>query len=85
MNTAKEEREAAARGEGCLGKAADDEPVFILRSTDKFAPILVDLWCEFVRAAGKAPDDPKLIEALLLAQKMRRWQARNWSKKKVPD
>lgn len=31
------ERELAANGRGCLGKAAEDEPVFILRGQDASA------------------------------------------------
>ena len=44
MGLAKIERELAAVGKGCLGKAADDEPVFILRAQDMLAADLVDKW-----------------------------------------
>ena len=44
MLTKKEVLEEAARGEGCLGKAADDEVVFVLRAKDKLAPLLVRHW-----------------------------------------
>lgn len=32
-------------GKGCLGKAAAGEPIFILRSSDKFAPEVIRDWC----------------------------------------
>jgi|SRR6185437_1933614 len=36
----------AAEGKGCLGKAADDEPIFILRAQDRFAAPLVRQWAK---------------------------------------
>lgn len=81
MALAKDEREAAARGEGCLGKAADDEPVFVLRASDRFAPGLIDHWANQAHAAG-VPDN-KVAEAVQLADAMRVWQRRNGSK--TPD
>lgn len=29
---------------GCIAKAADDEPVFVLRAQDKTAPYVVKMW-----------------------------------------
>jgi hypothetical protein len=78
MATAREEREKAARGEGCLGKAADDEPVFILRGQDHFASRLVDQWADLAEDGGCAPG--KVAEARDLAWRMRKWRPR-----KVPD
>ena len=74
MGLAKEERERAARGEGCLGKAHDEEPVFILRGQDALAADLVEKWAIWARAAG-CPND-KVQEALDLADTMRRWPTR---------
>lgn len=74
MGLAKIERECAARGEGCLGKAADDEPVFILRAQDSLAADLVERWAIGARAAG-CPND-KVQEAMALAEDMRRWPTR---------
>lgn len=79
MATKKEELEKAARGEGCLGKAADNEPVFILRAQDKLAPYVVRRW------AGRAEmelgvDHPKVVEAYALADRMEKWPTR-----KFPD
>jgi hypothetical protein len=36
---AKLEREAVAQGRGCLGKAADDELVFVLRAQIALRPL----------------------------------------------
>ena len=78
MATAKIERERAARGEGCLGKASDDEPVFILRGQDAHAADLVEKWAIWARASGCSND--KVNEAFDLAEQMRRWPIR-----KFPD
>jgi hypothetical protein len=50
MATKREVLEAAARGEGCLGKAADDEPVFVLRAQDMFAGRTIQYWASMVSA-----------------------------------
>ena len=78
MATAKEEREKAARGEGCLGKAADDEPVFILRAQDRYAAGRVDDWADYAEEGGCPPE--KVAEARDLARRMKAWPIR-----KVPD
>jgi hypothetical protein len=77
MITAKEVREAAARGEGSLGKAADDEPVFVLRAQDCHAADLVEKWAIWASSAvphsgGRAMQD-KVTEANFIADQMRRW------------
>lgn len=71
MALAKIERELAAQGKGCLGKAADDEPVFILRAQDALAADLVELWAIRARAANCPVD--KVREAAELSEEMRRW------------
>ncbi len=78
MATAARELELAQTGQGCLGKAADDEPVFILRAQDKLAADLVDLWADRAQANGCGM--AKVIEAMDLAQKMRAWPTQ-----KFPD
>jgi hypothetical protein len=74
MGLAKIERELAAAGKGCLGKAADDEPVFILRAQDMLAADLVFKWAVEAQALG-CPWD-KVREAKDLAQQMREWPQR---------
>lgn len=74
MGLAKLEREMAAQGKGCLGKAADDEPVFILRAQDMLAADLVDKWAIDAQLLGCNWD--KVREAKELAQAMREWPRR---------
>jgi len=82
--TAKELREATARGEGPLAKAHDDEPVFLLRAQDNLAADLVDTWAIQASVAipsiGGADMGHKVSEARLIAESMR-----NWPFKKTPD
>lgn len=78
MALAKQERERAARGEGPLGKAADDEPVFILRAQDMLAADAVDWWANHARLNDVHCD--KVREATELADQMRAWP-----KQKKPD
>lgn len=82
MATKKIELELANAGKGCLGKAADDEPVFILRAQDELAPPAVEMWAEGL-AVRRGNDDPKVREARALAHMMRAWQQLNH--RKVPD
>jgi hypothetical protein len=78
------ERAAAAKGEGCLGKAHDGEPVFVLRAHDKFMPMLVELWAEMVETVAEVSGSKaKVTEARILARQARNWQAFNGCK--VPD
>jgi hypothetical protein len=90
MGIAKIERQNAARGKGCLGKAADDEPVFILRARDVLAPGLIELWADNLEkalqtngASDPSRDSMKLKEARSLAHQMRAWQALHGAK--LPD
>jgi hypothetical protein len=92
MSLAKIEREMAAAGKGCLGKAADDEPVFVLRAQDTFAPKVVEAWANAVDAASSAivsgtegvdATRSKIKEARALAHQMRAWQELHGSKR--PD
>jgi hypothetical protein len=82
--TARELREATARGEGPLAKAADDEPVFLLRAQDCHAADLVEKWVAWVSVAvpsvGGSDMNHKVGEAQLIADQMRRWPIR-----KQPD
>lgn len=78
MATAKIERELAANGQGCLGKAKDDEPVFILRGQDLLSDRLVDKWADRAEASGCSPE--KVQEARNLAKAMR-----NYWNRKLPD
>lgn len=61
---------------GCIAKAADDEPVFVLRAQDMSADILVDFWAELALRMG-CPQE-KVDEAIDLAAEMRAWPHRKW-------
>lgn len=70
------------KGGGCFAKAADDEPLFVLRAQDKFAPVLVEIWRTLVKEESDG-ETRKTHDAMLLAEEMREWQAKHGSK--VPD
>lgn len=74
MGLAGKERELTAAGQGCLGKAADNEPVFILRAQDILAADLVDTWATQAKTLGV--DWDKVREAREIAQAMREWPQR---------
>lgn len=78
MATAKIELTQALLSEGPLGKAADDEPVFILRGQDMIAADAVDWWANHASLLGAHPD--KVREARDIAEEMRAWP-----KQKLPD
>lgn len=63
---------------GCFAKAADDEPIFVLRAQDMLAPALVRQWA--VQAEERGCPAAKIAEARALADKMD-----NWAKRKNPD
>ncbi|HXZ86498.1 MAG TPA: hypothetical protein VEI82_13525 [Myxococcota bacterium] len=67
--------------DGCFAKAADDEPLFVLRATDKIAPAVVHFWILQAKAAGTP--EKKLREAQLLMIEMQKWQIEHGCK--VPD
>lgn len=79
MGLAKDEIRNANEGKGCLGKAAPDEPVFILRAQDRFAASLVRDWALMMRMQ-RGSDHPKYAEAMQLADAMDAWPNR-----KIPD
>jgi len=62
----------------CLEKAADDEPIFVLRAQDMLAPGTVRFWAERAAANGCPPE--KVQEAYALAERMEQWPTR-----KTPD
>jgi hypothetical protein len=78
MATKAEILAAVARGAGCLGKAAADEPVFVLRAHDRLAPHVVEFWADLAKAHNAPPE--KIAGATVLATEMRAWAERNGSK-----
>jgi hypothetical protein len=83
MATKAEVLEALRSGGGCLGRAALDEPVFILRAQDILAPRVVVRWAHLAEQAGSPIE--KVRGALQLAKQMADWQANNQHSVKVPD
>lgn len=79
MGTKQEEVNKLTRGEGCLGKAHPDEPVFILRAQDLHADYVVECWAD-AAAVTLGWQNAKVQEALALAESMRKWPNR-----KLPD
>lgn len=78
MATAKQVRAEARLAKGCLGKAHDNEPVFVLRAQDKFAAGLVVDWADCAEAAGCPA--AKVEDARAVANAMARWHTQ-----KLPD
>lgn len=66
----------------CLNKAADDEPLFILRAQDVLAPIAVQYWAKLVTQSCQPNLDvvEKVSDACLVATSMQTYRQR-----KLPD
>lgn len=64
---------ATKHTDSCLQKAADDEPIFVLRAQDESAAQTVVLW--IARNLETAPEE-KLLEAFHHALKMKAWSNR---------
>jgi len=56
-------------------KIPQNEPVFLLRGKDKFAPELLLRWAHKLRLSGGQPEVARLVEDH--AQKMMEWQKIN--------
>lgn len=78
-------REELANPNGCLNKAADDEPIFVLRANDPVAAAVVRYWASsYVSEKIEASTDGVLTNAQLakaqeargLANQMDAWQLR---------
>ena len=62
----------------CLNKAKDDEMLFVLLGRDPAAPVAIRAWVEERIRLGKNNDDDEQIkEALICAQHMTRYRAKN--------
>lgn len=65
----------------CYDKAANDEPLFVLRAQDMLAPEIVREWAYRAQVSGTPIE--KVEEARRAADAMEDWQIAN--SKKVPD
>jgi len=72
-----------AEGISCYNKAADDEPLFVLRPTDALAPRVVENWIMRGIAAGVPTE--KITWARLQLHAMKQWQRNHPDKVKLPD
>ena len=73
-----------------LEKIPEDEPVFILRAQDVYAPSVITAWSALVGAPlnGKPASDESIIKSITarqLAEEIRVWQEKNFLKTKIPD
>ena len=68
---------------GCLGNAADNEPVFILRGQDMLMPETLEAWASFVERANGGLSTEKSREARKFANEVRGWQQSHFHK--IPD
>lgn len=64
-------------------KAKSDEPLFIIRPTDKFAAKTVRDWAARVTADPEATNAEKVLDALKVADQIESWQKQHGCK--VPD
>lgn len=71
------------KNDSCLKKVADDEPIFVLRAQDRFAPMLVRLWADLTKSQRGTEHDDKVTGAYELANKMDEWARENPTK--FPD
>lgn len=62
----------------CLQKAADDEPIFVLRAQDKTAPAIIRKWVKMQQIHNPNPSPAKLNSALALALEMESWHTRKY-------
>ncbi len=59
-----------------LDKISDDEPIFVLRAQDKFAPIIIRLWADLVQQYGISEE--RYNEALEVIEEMESWPTRKY-------
>ena len=75
---------ALAGSDPCFVKAGEDEPLFVLRSTDRVAPGTVRDWAYRAKGAGCLSLE-KIQDAMDQAGRMDEWQARHPRLVKIPD
>ena len=69
----------------CYSKLEDDEPFFVLRSTDPHAPAIVELWATLRGAyVPTGVDADKIKEARTCAVQMRAWRRRWVQRQQTP-
>lgn len=71
-------RDEIEQPNSCLNKAAEDEPVFVLRAKDPIAPAAVEEWARQAQQTGRH-EPAKIEEARALAASMRAWRTEHVS------
>lgn len=61
----------------CINKAADDEPVFVLRASDITAPDVIEFWVTNAVLKGARLTQDKLDHAVAMVIAMREWPLRH--------
>lgn len=77
----------ATRGEGPLGRSADDEPVFVLVARDRYASDAIRDWADRLEARSRRlglDRREKIAQARADADAMDKWRENNGGGK-VPD
>lgn len=67
------------KGPSCFSKAADNEPLFVLRAQDRTADLVVQKWID-LNVSRLGFQHPKILEAIKLRDAMAEWPSR-----KLPD
>ena len=77
-------RDELSNSNSCINRAADDEPVFVLRAHDPAAPEIVREWADAYASRKEeahetmtAQEREKYREAIDLAHRMEEWQKAN--------
>lgn len=77
-------RDEIANPNSCINKAADDEPIFVLRAHDPVAPEIVREWSDAYASRKEEAHEvmtteerAKYKEARTLADQMEEWQKLN--------
>ena len=73
-----------ANPESTLNRAADDEPLFVIRAKDKLSASMVRQWAE-AAAMTQAHEPEKIEEARMLAETMENWRQSNESVHRSED
>lgn len=82
MATKKQVMEAALRGEGCLGRAMDDEPVFVLVGDDMLAASTIQYWMHRLSMMTRG-STIKMDQANEVVREFQLWAGKHGTK--VPD
>ena len=71
--------ETAPDASGCLAKAFDDEPIFVIRAKDPLASLVVRYWAREAQRQ-KLHEPAKIKEAEACADQMLNWRIVNKGK-----